>query len=279
MQAMQAILQAVTQFLKKHYEKIILCVVLLGLAAAAVWMGAVITRLKTEVSGGPSSASHHGKALLPLDLGTDMLALAQVTNPPPVILSGDHNLFNPVTWKKKGNGELLKILRSGPDALTIANIAPLYMIISYDHPTGTAGIYVFNVQTNSGRKMLEHPKLNEKPKSGLYMVVGTEGAAENPTSLHVKILDGPEQPVSISHDNPYKQVDGYTVDLKYAPDPDLRLNKKHVNDVINLDNEQYKIVEITSNAVRVQAIKNTKVTTVEWNGAAETGTPTASAAK
>lgn len=53
--------------------------------------------------------------------------------------------------------------------------------------------------------------------------------------------------------------------MKY--DPESRsLPKERVNDTLILDNEQYKIVEITNNVVRVQSIKNTKVTTIKWNG-------------
>jgi hypothetical protein len=251
------------QFLKKHYEKIILCVVLLGLAAAAIWMSAIFSKLKEEVSQTISEAPHKGKALVPLDLTTNLLALAQVTNPPPVILSGDHNLFNPVTWKRRPNGDLLKILRTGPDALAILNISPLYTVIAYDHSTGTAGIYVFTVQTNSGRRMIEHPKLKEKTKLGLYTVIGIKGAPEDPDELQLEIPQTQETNW-ISKSTPYKRVDGYTVDMQYPPESRTLL-KLHVNDIITLDGEQYKIVEITSNAARVQSIKNTKVTTRTWN--------------
>ena len=119
------------QFLKKHYEKIILCTVLLGLAAAAIVMGSVITKLQEEVSQPVSEPPHNTKQVVPLDLTADLLALAQITNPPPVVLSGDHNLFNPVTWRRKPNGELLKILKTGPDALKITGITPLYTVITY----------------------------------------------------------------------------------------------------------------------------------------------------
>jgi len=265
------------QFLKKHYEKIILCVVLLGLATAAIWMGAKISELKEEVSQPVSEGSHKGKSLVPLDLTNDMLALAAVTNPPPVILSGGHNLFNPVTWKRKPNGELIKILYTGPDALAIVNISPLYTIIAYDHPTGTGGIYVFTVQTNSGRKLIEHPKIDEKTKSGLYIVRGIKGASEDPTELQLEISETQES-VWISKGAPYKRVDGYTADMKYDPESRTLL-KQHVNEIITLDNEQYKVVEITNNAVRVQAIKNTKVTTIPWSGAAEANAPAIMAPK
>jgi hypothetical protein len=261
---------ALMQFLKKHYEKIILCVVLLGLAAAAIWMGELISQVKKEVEIPVAEAPHNSKPLVPLDLTTDMLALAQVTNPPPVVLSGEHNLFNPVTWKRKANGELLKILYTGPDALAITNISPLYTVVAYER-CSAPGIYVFTVQTNSGRKMTEHPKTGEKTKSGLYIVHGIKGAPDDPESLQLEILDTQES-VWISKGNPYKRVDGYVADMKYDPES-RNLLKQHVNDNITLDNEQYKIVEITNNVVRVQSIKNTKVTTIRWSGAAETGAP------
>ena len=75
------------QFLKKHYEKIILCVVLLGLAAAAIWMEE-ISKAKDKVSE-PVGMSHpNNKGLVALDLNSDLQALAEMTNPPPLLLSG-----------------------------------------------------------------------------------------------------------------------------------------------------------------------------------------------
>lgn len=252
------------QFLKKHYEKIVLCVVLLSMAAAAIWMGAVVAKLSEEVNQPISGGSHKTKPPVPLDLTTDLLALAQVTNPPPVVLSGVHNLFNPVTWRRKANGELLKILKTGPDALSVINIAPLYTVIAYDHPSGNGAIYVFNVQQHSGRKTIEYTKKDEKTKSGLYIIRGIKDAPDDPSEIQLEILET-EETVWISKGNPYRRVDGYIADMKY--DPESRsLPKERVNDTLILDNEQYKIVEITNNVVRVQSIKNTKVTTIKWNG-------------
>jgi hypothetical protein len=249
----------ILQFLKRHYEKIILCVVLLGLAGAATWMGAEISKYKS--AGGPAvDAPHSSKPMPPVDLSSDIGAWKSLANPPPVVLSGDHNLFNPVTWKRENNGRLLKILRTGPDALKIVDVAPLYTVISYSHPTGTAGIYVFTVQTNSGRRMTEHPKLNEKTKSGLYIVHGIKGAPENPTELEL-VITATQQKVWISQTNDYKEVDGHTVDLFYPPE-NHSMSKQHVNEEITLDGQKYKIVEITDDTVRVQNEQNSKMTTV-----------------
>src|SRR5208282_4726456 len=79
------------QFLKRHYEKIVLCLVLLGLAGTAAWIKIEIAQVSQGSEAAPSRA-RKSAPLLPIDLSADQLALAQITNPPPVILSGSHNL-------------------------------------------------------------------------------------------------------------------------------------------------------------------------------------------
>ena len=106
--------------------------------------------------------------------------------------------------------------------------------------------------------------MGEKTRSGLYIIRGIKGPAEDPTDLQLEIAETQET-VWITKSNPYKRVDGYTVDMKYDPES-RKLPKVHVNDIITLDNEQYKVVEITNNVVRVQSINNTKITPIIWNG-------------
>jgi hypothetical protein len=265
------------EFLKRHYEKIVLCVVLLGLAGAAVWIKMEISHvsesLEVPVTGATGGRPSRGKgaaapsSFTPIDLKADELALAQITNPPPVALSGLHNLFNPVTWKRNTNGYYLKILKSGPDALTVTNIIPLYTIVSFDHAVGSGGVYVMTYQTHADlarptRKATEYAKQDEKVKSGLYIVRGIKGAPDDPTELELEI---PEtgQTVSVTTNKPYMRVDSYLADLRYEPELKT-MPKVHVESAIKLDGELYKVIEINSNAVRVQANRTTKVTEVKW---------------
>jgi hypothetical protein len=147
----------------------------------------------------------------------------------------------------------------------VTNITPLYTVISYDHPSigGTGAVYVMAIQEHSAKRPNEYAKKDEKTKSGLYIIRGIKGAPEDPTDLQLEI-PATQEMVWITKEKPYKRVDGYTVDMKYEPES-LTLLKKRVNDTIVLDNEAYKIVEITNNLVRVQSNK-TKVTTINWNG-------------
>jgi len=253
------------EFLKKHYEKIVLCVVLLGLAGAALWLRAV----KDLPVGAPINLKPRQTAPpKPMDLTDYLQFLAQVTNPPPVILSGVHNLFNPVTWKRRLNGDLFKVLKTGSDALTVANIIPLYTFINYDRPSD-GGVYVISMQQHielqqagTAHKTIEYAKKDQKTKSGLYIIRGIKGADDNPDELNLEIPQTGETNVWISKNNPYKRVDSYIADLKYEPESKM-LSKQKVDDLIMLDNEQYKIVEITNNAVRVQS-STTKVTEIKW---------------
>jgi hypothetical protein len=254
------------EFLKRHYEKIVLCLVLLGLAGAAIWMKTKMDNVSTSAPPPPRPPGRITPPA-PINLVTDELALAQITNPPPVVLNGDHNLFNPVTWKRLPNGEIKKFIKTGADALSVTGITPLYTIISYDHPSGNGPIYIMTTAQHvdlrhPGRKASEFAKKDEKPKSGLYTIRGIKGAPEDPTELELEIPETGET-VTVSTNKPYQRVDSCIADLKYDPDPGLPLRKQSVNDTIKLDADIYKIVEITNNAVRVQSARTTKVTEVK----------------
>ena len=258
------------EFLKKHYEKIVLCVVLLGLAAAVLWMKSALAGIqlavpKVVIGPPPKTAPPQ-----PLDLTPYQQALAQITNPPPVVLSGAHNLFNPVTWKRKANGDLLKIVKTGPDALIVTNITPLYTIIAYDHPSPGSPVYVMMVETNVD---LRQPNRKKRPdlarkdiltKTKLYYVRGIKGAEDDPSEINLEIVQTGETNVWVSTNAPYKHAMSYLADLKYDPDSTLSLLKRRVNDQFNLDSEPYKIIEITNDAVRVQDRRTTKVTEIKW---------------
>ncbi|MGA2749437.1 MAG: hypothetical protein ABSG59_11730 [Verrucomicrobiota bacterium] len=255
------------EFLKKHYEKIVLCVVLLGLAAAAVWMHLALQGVREKILPPPPPPSKFAP-VVPMDLSTDEVALAQLTNPPPIILSGAHNLFNPVLWKRDPNGTLLKILKTGPDALSVTSITELYTIIAYDHASGGgSGVYVMSIQEHCDtnrppRKKFESIKVNEKPKSGLYIIRGIKGAPDDPAELELEITATGDT-VAVTKDKPYERVDSHIADMRYDPER-KNLLQQHVGDTITLDREMYKIVEITSNAVRVESAR-TKVTEIKWN--------------
>ncbi len=252
------------EFLKKHYEKILLSLVLLALGGAVVWMQMAIGKAREELGvaiGQPPAP----KPAPPADLSAEEAALARLANPNPVVLSGDHNLFNPVKWMKLHDGNLKKVLKEGAEALTITNIHPLFTIITLDRPSSVG--YYFITQQHSGRKASEFIKVGDKSKSSLFTLRGVKGPPEDPTAMILEIPNEPN-PISITKDKPYQQVDGFAADLKYEPEgksfPDKRADQ-----TMAFAGDTYKVIAITNNAVRVQANSNQKQTTIMWNGAPE----------
>jgi hypothetical protein len=112
------------------------------------------------------------------------------------------------------------------------------------------------------RAVVEYAKKGEKMKSGLYILRDIKGDADDPSELDLELPETGET-VAVTKDKPYEWVDSCIADLRYEPESKT-LSKVHVNDFITLDGEQYKIVEINTNAVRIQFNRTTKVTEIKW---------------
>jgi hypothetical protein len=130
------------EFLKNNYEKVILSVVLLGLAVAAallpIWVAGEKRALE-EIDNQITQTER--KELKPVNLTTNEIVLQRVVKATALRLSGEHNLFNPVPWQRMRDGHLIPIRTGreiGPSALAITKIAPLYLRIEYDNPAPTS---------------------------------------------------------------------------------------------------------------------------------------------
>ena len=89
-------------FLKKHYEKIILSLALLALAGTAIWVFLSIQQKQAEVE---VSLAQTGKPkpFPPVDVKPYTTALENARNAIDVDLSSPHVLFNPTMWKQKSD--------------------------------------------------------------------------------------------------------------------------------------------------------------------------------
>src|SRR5512141_591788 len=97
-------------FVKKHYEKVLLSIVLLGLAVAAAalpWQVSHVRERLNEIERN-LTVKVKAKPFKPLDewLNTNKTLVARLEKPLDVELAGVHNLFNPVVWKKLPDGRL-----------------------------------------------------------------------------------------------------------------------------------------------------------------------------
>jgi hypothetical protein len=253
------------QFLKKHYEKIILSAVLLGLAAAAFWLSVAVDDAKKQLVTTTITEPPSPKPWVALDLAKYRGMLAALHNPPSLDLSGAHNLFNPVTWKRMRDGKLVKVLLEGPAALTVTDIRPLYYYIYYDSKVAD-GFYLYVQPPPPARQETKkYYKLDEKDKSKPCVIVGTNDAPDGTSTLQLQIIATGET-VSVTTKKPYRRVADYEADMKYPPD-NIAPAKKRVGDDLKLSDEPYKIIAITNNALTIQDTRTLQRTKIDWIGA------------
>src|SRR4051812_38048472 len=107
-------------FLKSHYEKILLGVVLLGLTVGVVLLPMKIAREKQDLRDLiEPKLSTKPKPLDPVDETRFNTAFERLEKPTPLNFGRPHNLFNPVQWQRKPDGSLIKVANDstvGPGA-------------------------------------------------------------------------------------------------------------------------------------------------------------------
>ena len=259
------------EFLKNNYEKVILSVVLLGLAVAAallpIWVAGEKRALE-EIDNQITQTER--KDLKPINLSTNEIVLQRVVKATALRLSGEHNLFNPVPWQRMRDGHLIPIRTGreiGPSALAITKVIPLYLRIEYDGPAPSAESvqYRFRVtretEKSPGKRVATHSAAPGVSKNQVFMLKEAK-PKDNPVEFTLELADTKEQ-VAVSKDKPYVSVAGFAVSLKYGPD-NLTFSDKRVGDSLVFAGDTNKIVAITETNVTVAAASNTKRTTVAY---------------
>jgi hypothetical protein len=254
------------QFLKKHYEKLILSLVLLGLAATALWFYRAVESARSHNVDLPQASAP--KPWTNYDLTKEVTALKAFNSPPALDLISGHRLFNPVTWKLMPEGAtnfyLKKITEEGPAALKVTDISAVYYTIAFDRQAGDA--YHLVVTPGVGRANSAYYHLNEKgDKTKPVIITGTNAAADGTTTLTLSFIDSGEV-TNITMKTAYRRIDSYTADLQYPPE-NSTFTKQHTNQIITLSGEPYKIVAITHNTVTIEDNKTAQRTPIEWSGA------------
>lgn len=263
------------EFLKKNYEKILLGVVLVGLAAAVVFMlfytsseQQRLTELTTSV------LNPKVKPLTNLDLSLPEAALKRMATPAVIDLGPPNRLFNPMPWQK---GERpIPATKVGPNAILVTNIEPLYLKLTLDkvEPSDSGIKYLIGIEkqaapTQTQRAKREaYCKLNDK--NDTFQLIEVKGKPEDPNQIVMVLNDTGERAVitrgADGKYEPFSRVDGYTADLRYD------LERKHwdnrrVNSLpwISCNGEEYNIVAINQHEVVLAAKSNGKKWTLKSN--------------
>jgi hypothetical protein len=259
------------EFLKNNYEKVILSVVLLGLAVAAALLPTWVASEKRALDETDNLiAQTERKELKSVNLSTNEIVLQRVVKATALHLSGEHNLFNPVPWQRMRDGHLIPIRTGreiGPSALVVTKIDPLHLKIEYEGLAPSADTVQFRfrvtreTEKSAGKRVTPYSASPGGPKNQIFMLREAK-PKDNPVEFTLELADTKEQ-VTVTKDKPYISVAGFTASLKYGPD-NLTFPGKRVGDTLVFAGDTNKIVAITETNVTVAAASNTKRTTVAY---------------
>ncbi len=249
-------------FIKKHYEKLLLGVVLLLATGAVAALPFLISSEKAALEEQRGTILKRAiKPLTNLDLTISEAVVKNLSEPLDADFSLPHNVFNPVQWQKGSDGKLIKLEKGnevGPEAAVVTKTTPLYLILSLDSvgpsTSGAPSGYLIGIQKQASSSASERRKrqtfaaVNEK-KDDTFTLREVKGPLENPTELIVELGDTGDL-VAVSKEKPYKRVDGYLADIRYDLENRSYL-KRRVGDPLVIAGESYNIVAITENEVVV----------------------------
>jgi hypothetical protein len=260
-------------FLKKNYEKLLLGLVLLGLAAALASLPFFISSQKTELEGMQEKIRPNVKPLTNLDLTIAETALKRAATPAMIDFGPPNRLFNPMPWQKSADDRLIPIAKIGPTALIVTNIQELRLKLSLESVTppdassNCSYIIAMEKPAASGiTKTRTSFSCTATSKNKFFTVLEIRGKPEDPTEIVVQMEDTKERAV-IGKSKPFERIEGYMADLRYDPE-----RKKWDNCRVNsrpfpaFNGEEYNIVAINKDEVVLSAKSNGKKWTIKAAG-------------
>lgn len=265
------------EFLKKHYEKVILGVVLLGLTAGLAFLPFKIANERMQLEEQRNRIlTVRPKELEPPDTERTEAVLKRLRAPVLADFSLPHNLFNPVPWQRQADGRLIPIRTGaeiGPARVEITQVSPLYLTMSLEQIGASGTNYLISIkkqaETNPRRASVSrYVAVGEK--IDVFTLREVVGPPDKPERLIFEATDTGER-VVVTPDQPYQRVDGYTVDYRYEPD-NLRRANQRVGSTVRLSGEDYTLVSINlvapnSYEIVFSARSTGKKTTVRYTGA------------
>lgn len=238
-------------FVKKHYEKIVLAVVLVGLVVAVALLPIMIASEQEQIEQRRNEITRiPPKPLTNLDLGAAWDLLERTKTPiTPVFSDERHNLFSPVRWSKTPDGKWVKMTKAaeGPDLIEIVKVTPLYLSVTLESVSQATTNYLIKVvketaESPSKRSVSRYLAVGEK--TDFVTLREVKGPLEKPTELVIEINETGEI-VTITPERGFKRIDGYAVDLRYGPSGRVWSNRRK-GDTIAFAGDVFTITSINS---------------------------------
>lgn len=259
-------------FLKKHYEKVLLGIMLAGLIGGLVFMLMYISSDQKDMADVAQTLTNpRVKPLTNLDMTILDGAIDRTKVPYSLDLENTNRLFNPLEWQKSldNQGLILKTTRTGPQVVVVTNISPLYTIIWLDSViTNELGVrYVIKVERQGAtafakrRPVTHYVSKDDKPNVD-FALVEVKGAVENPDDLALKLADSNET-VHIGKDRPYRKISAYSADFRYDPERKV-FRGKRAGDKVPFGGGEYTVEEVNQNELILEDQSNHKKTSLPF---------------
>ncbi len=262
-------------FVKKHYEKILLAVVLLGLVGALVFLPFLIANDQqkvTEMTG--AIFGQKVQPLAPLDLTQQTNVMQRLQSSYILDFSTTNKLFNPLQWQRTSRGDMVPVnpRTIGPEAVAVTKILPLYTILTFDAvdtnslaTNAQAARYVISVEHQAaaapGQRGKRQHYASVGDKVDIFKVLEAKGTLEDPAQLQLVLqLTDTGDRLTLSQGQPFRRVDGYIADLKYDPEG-KKWQGQRLGALLKFGGDDYNIVAISQDAVILSARSNQKKTT------------------
>lgn len=262
------------QFLKNNYEKVILGVVLLSVAAISLLLtlraGDEQKKLAEQLQ---QKVTHSQKAAKPVDLQESTAVLEQISGKVTVMLAGDHRTFNPGTWIRKSDGTIMPVPdngQKGARGLVLTATHPVNLSVTYNLVAGTGEPYRYQftvVRDHERQAVKRRPttvSLSEGAKNDLFVLREVHGPKDAPTEVIVEFL-GTSERVTLVKDKPFTKGLAFAADLRYEVE-NKTLAGKRQDESFTLSGVSYKVVAIGKDEVVVSA-PNFVRTTVKLSSA------------
>lgn len=256
------------QFLKKHYEKFLLGIVLAGMIGVLVFMIFYIAADKQAMEDNVNSLINPPVKPLPdLDMSTNNAVMARLETPYVLDFDTGNKVFNPFEWQKTLDGQMVRKASLGAKLAEVTSIVPLYLELSLvTVRTNEFGVrYVIGVEDQASpsvskrNRQQRYVSMGDKPND-TFALEGVKGPPANPEALVLKLVDSGDI-VTISKGKPFRRVDAYMADFRYEPEKKVFRNRR-TGDHVYFGGTDYLIVEINQHEVVLADQSNQKKTSL-----------------
>ena len=263
------------QICRQHYEKLILSAALLVFAGAVYYLyqDSIAQRAAIrKIAEGFADLKVTG--VRPVDLTASAAALKQAEHPPVVDFSHPHFLFNPLVWESRGGGEPTKLKSedlTGPKAMRLVKINPLLLSIAYGSASaaGTepdapvSGYWTFATNelfaVNSTKRVVRaFLSVGQTNSAAPFSIIEVKGDAKEPTDIVGELKLPVVEKFNFAPGKAYSKILGHDAELRYLPTPARVYAGLRKGAYVEIDGQNYKIVDITPNAVVLSDDSNGK---------------------